>query len=112
VDYTLEADNERGSGRVDVEYANLKIRIAKRDGSREKNVLKTFLVNQAIRSKNIRADGNFRHGDFTVERVKDRQIFNYLWRGLREGMMETVLPRSLKDAQSALKTVKAATKGK
>jgi len=112
VDYTLEANNENGSGRVDVEYAGLKIRIAKHDGTREKNVLKTFLANQAIRSKNIRADGNFRHGDFTIPRLKDRQIFNYMWRGLREGMMETVLPQSLKDAQVAVKAVSDATKAK
>ena len=112
IDYNLEANREKGSGRVDVEYANLKVRIAKRDGTREKNVFKSFLINQAIRSKNIRSDGNFRHGDFTVDRLKDRQIFNYMWRGLRQGMMETVLPQVLKDAQAALKTAKDVTKGK
>lgn len=112
LDYTFEADKDKGHGRVDVEYADLKIRIAKRDGTRGKNILKSFLVNQLIHSKNIRGDGNFRHGDFTVERVKDKQVFNYLWRGLREGMMETVLPGVLKDAQEAVKGAKELTQGK
>ena len=112
IDYTFDANENRGHGRVDIEYADLKVSIAKRDGSRDKNVLKSFLVNQLIRSKNLREGGNFRHGDFTVERLKDRQIFNYLWIGLREGMMETVLPGALKTAQSAVKDVKDATKTK
>lgn len=108
IGYTFEANKDRGHGRVDVEYQDLKLRIAKRDGTREKNVLKSFLANQLIRSKNLR-DGNFRHGDFTVQRVKDKQVFNYLWRGLRAGMMETVLPQILQDARSVVKTVKETT---
>lgn len=112
VDYSLEADKDGAHGRVDMEYAGLKVRIAKRDGTREKNVFKSFLVNQAIRSKNIRADGNFRHGEFTIPRLEDHQIFNYMWRGLREGMMETVLPQVLKDAQAVIRPAKDVTKGK
>ncbi|MGB3525193.1 MAG: hypothetical protein WBB32_04435 [Flavobacteriales bacterium] len=112
IDYTFEANDKRGHGRVDIEYANLKLSIAKRDGSRDKNVLKTFLANQVIRSKNLRDSGNFRHGDFTVERVQDKQIFNYMWRGLREGMMETALPGALKSAQGAMKDVKGVGKKK
>lgn len=112
IDYTFEANEDKGHGRVDVEYAGLKIRIAKRDGTREKNVFKSFLVNQLIHSKNIRSDGKFRHGDFTVDRDKDAQIFNYLWHALREGMMEAVLPGVLKDAQKALKGAKKSNEGK
>lgn len=112
LDYTFDANENNGHGRVDIEYADLKLSIGKRDGSRDKNVLKSFLVNQLIHTKNLRDSGNFRHGDFTVERVKDKQIFNYLWLGLREGMMETVLPGALKTAQSAVKDVKEATKSK
>ncbi len=112
LDYTFDANENNGHGRVDIEYADLKLSIGKRDGSRDKNLLKSFLVNQLIHTKNLRDSGNFRHGDFTVERVKDKQIFNYMWRGLREGMMETVLPGALKTAQSAVKDVKEATKSK
>ncbi len=106
IDYSFDANENRGSGRVDIEYANLKLSIAKRDGSRDKNVLKSFLVNQVIRSKNLRDSGNFRHGDFTVERSKDKQIFNYMWIGLRAGMMESALPGVVKSAQEAMKSTK------
>lgn len=111
IDYTLEANEDRGHGRVDIEYADLKLSIARRDGSRDKNILKSFLVNQLIHSKNLRGSGNFRHGDLTVDRVKDKQIFNYMWRGLREGVLETVLPGVVKDAQDAVKDVKKSNGG-
>ncbi len=112
IDFTFEANKDKGHGRVDIEYADLKIRIAKRDGTRDKDMFKSFLANQLIRSKNLRGGGNFRHGDFTVDRDKDAQIFNYLWRGLREGMMENVLPDVLKEAQGAVKDAKKLTMGK
>ncbi|MBK9421173.1 MAG: hypothetical protein IPN44_08970 [Flavobacteriales bacterium] len=99
IEYTLDADKNKGHGRVDMEYSDLKVRIAKRDGAREKDGLKSFLANQLVRSKNL-SGSNFRHGDFTVERKKDRQIFNYMWSGLREGMMETVLPQAVKDVKA------------
>ena len=108
IDFSMEANSNNAHGRVDIEYADLKVRIAKRDGSREKDGFRSFLANQLTRSKNVRGDKNFRHGDFTIDRLKDRQVFNYLWRGLREGMMETVLPQAVKD----LKSVAAVTKPK
>lgn len=101
IDYTFEANRNRGRGRVDMEYDGLELRIARRDGSRERDKLKTFLANSLLRSRNLRESGQFRHGDFTVERVKDKQVFNYLWRGLREGMLETALPGVLKSAREA-----------
>lgn len=107
IDYTMEANANAAHGRVDLEYTDLKVRIAKRDGSREKDGLKSFLVNQLTRSKNLRSDPDFRHGDYTVERLKDRQIFNYMWRGLREGMMESILPQAVKDLKTMTQAAKA-----
>lgn len=112
IDYTFEANKNHGQGRVDMEYAGLKLRVAKRDGSQEKNVMGSFLLNQLTRSQNQRSGGNFRHGDFTVERVKEKQVFNYLWRGLRQGMLETVLPEVVKGAQQVVKDAKEVTQEK
>jgi hypothetical protein len=105
IDYVFEADHNKGHGRVDMPYQGLKLHVSKRDGSREKNGLKSFLVNQLIKSSNEPGD-KFRHGDLEVERVKDKQVFNYLWRGLREGMLQTVLPDVVNDARTAVKAVK------
>jgi hypothetical protein len=99
IDYTLEADENGAHGRVDLEYEDLVISITKRDGTGEKNKLMSFLANQLTRSRNVREGDSFRHGDFAIERLKDRQIFNYMWRGLREGMVTTVLPRVVADVK-------------
>jgi len=112
IDYTFEANSNKGQGRVDIEYAGLKLRVAKRDGSEDKNVMASFLLNQLTRSQNQRSGGNFRHGDFTVDRVKEKQVFNYLWRGLRQGMLESVLPEAVKGAQQVVKDAKEATQAK
>lgn len=103
IDYTLEADDDRAHGRVDIEYRDLMISIRKRDGSRQENKLVSFLVNQIKHNDNLRSSGNFRHGDFEIERLKDRQIFNYTWRGLREGMLLSVMPKVVTDIQQATK---------
>lgn len=117
IDYTLEADEDRAHGRVDMEYADLSLSVTKRDGSRSENKLMSFLANRLTHGSNIRprspTDGNsFRHGDLTIERKKDRQIFNYLWRGLREGMVVTVLPKVVSDVKDATQGVSKGGKAK
>ncbi len=104
IDFRFDASDKQGSGRVDVEYAGLKLKMGNRGGMKLRYEVETFLANQVLRSKNIHAGGSFRHGDFTVERAQNRQIFNYMWRGLREGLTESVLPKALNDARKALKT--------
>jgi hypothetical protein len=97
VDLTMTADNDRAVGRVDMEYDKLAVELLKQDGSGKKDKFKSTLMNLAVRDHNLRADQDFRHGDFTIDREKDRSIFNYLWSGLREGMIMTVLPDVVKE---------------
>ncbi len=99
VDLTMTADNDRATGRVDMEYDGLQVELLKQDGSGEKRKFLSGLMNQVVHTRNLRSDPGFRHGDFTFERRKDRAIFNYLWSGLREGMIATVLPGILEDAR-------------
>jgi hypothetical protein len=97
VDLTMTADNDRAVGRVDMEYDKLSVEMLKQDGTGKKDKFKSTLVNLAVRDHNLRSDPDFRHGDFTIERQKDRSIFNYLWSGLREGMIMSVLPDVVKE---------------
>ncbi len=101
VDLTMTADNDRAVGRVDMEYDNLAVELIKQDGSGKKDKFKSLLMNMAVRDRNLRSGPDFRHGDFTLERRKDRSVFNYLWSGLREGMVMTVLPDVLKELRKA-----------
>jgi hypothetical protein len=104
IDYRLNATDDRAKGRVEIEYEDLDVRVRKRDGTRQENKLLSFVVNQLKRNKNLRSDPNFRGGDLEIERWKDRQIFNYIWRGLKEGIMLTVMPKVLGDVQQMTKS--------
>ncbi|MBK8497887.1 MAG: hypothetical protein IPL52_03495 [Flavobacteriales bacterium] len=101
VDMSMSANNDRARGRVDMEYDNLKIELLKRDLSGERRRFLSGLVHMVVHKRNLRSDPEFRHGDFTVERRKDRSIFNYLWSGLREGMVATVLPEVVADIRKS-----------
>ena len=93
----MNATDERATGRVDMEYNGLELELLKQDGSGKSRRFLSGLVNQVVRDHNLRSDPNFRHGDYTLERRKDRSIFNYLWSALREGMIVTVLPGVVDD---------------
>jgi hypothetical protein len=99
IDMTMTADDDKATGRVDMEYDGLEVELIKQDGSGQARKFLTGLANQVVRKGNLRSDPGFRHGDFEVERRKDRQVFNYLWRGLREGMIATALPGVLESVR-------------
>ncbi len=95
VDLTMTADDDRATGRVAMEYDGLSLELLKQDGSGERRKFLSGLMNQVVRRSNLRSHPDFRHGDFDFERRKDRSVFNYLWSGLREGMIITALPGAL-----------------
>ncbi len=97
MDLTMTADEDRATGRVDMEYDGLSLELLKQDGSGGRRKFLSSLMNQVVRSRNLRSAPDFRHGDFDFERRKDRSVFNYLWSGLREGMIITALPGALED---------------
>ncbi|MFZ1688711.1 MAG: hypothetical protein WAU70_14880, partial [Flavobacteriales bacterium] len=92
MDLTFTGDDRNGSGRLDMEYAGLVVKVQSRDGERRAKRFLSGLVNTILRDENLRSSEKFRHGDFTVDRRRDRAIFNYLWRAVRTGMLATVLP--------------------
>lgn len=103
IEYTLEANNIQGHGRVDMEYDGLKVVLLKHDGTKRENKLKSFLLNTLLHGNNLKENNGFRHGDYTVVRKQDRQVFNYLWGGLREGVVATVMPQAVLDVKDAVK---------
>ncbi|MBK9175832.1 MAG: hypothetical protein IPM46_05730 [Flavobacteriales bacterium] len=94
---TMDADKDRATGRADMTYEGLDIELIRKDGSGETRKFLSSLVNLVVHSRNKRSGPDFRHGDFAVDRRKDRSVFNYLWSGLREGIVATALPGVLQD---------------
>lgn len=107
VDFSMRAGLERAVGRVDMEYDNMKIELLKKDLSGEPRKFLSGLANLVVHKRNLRSDPDFRHGDFTVDRLKDRAIFKYVWISLREGMVVTVLPGFADDLRQAQQAAKA-----
>ena len=105
--YALTANDDRASGRVDMEYLGLEISALKHDGSGDKDKFKSTVLNELVRSENLRSNGNFRHGDFAFDREKDRSIFKYVWTGLREGVMAGMLPGALDDLRKSSQHLKS-----
>ena len=105
--YALTANDDHASGRVDMEYLGLEISALKHDGSGDKDKFKSTVLNELVRSENLRSNGNFRHGDFAFDREKDRSIFKYVWTGLREGVMAGMLPGALDDLRKSSQHLKS-----
>lgn len=97
VQMTMIADDQHAHGRVDMEYAGLKLELLKYEGAKKPRKLLSGLLNQVVRKENLRSDPRFRHGDFAFQRLKDHSVFNYLWSGLREGMLSSTLPGIVDD---------------
>lgn len=104
IDLDMQAGDDRAQVEVGIEYEGLDLMIRKHDGTRRKDKLLSFVVNQVKRNKNLRSDANFRTASAEIERWKDRQIFNYMWRGLREGIMLSVMPKVIGDVKQATAT--------
>lgn len=99
MDYTLHASDDRATGTLAMEYEDLAVSIRKHDGGHKERKFLSFLVNTVKRNHNLRSDANFRTGEIDIERWKDRQIFNYMWRGLKDGIMRTVVPKAIGDVK-------------
>ena len=80
-----------------MEYDGLSLELLKQDGSGGRRKFLSSLMNQVVRSRNLRSAPDFRHGDFDFERRKDRSVFNYRWSGTRERMIITALSGALED---------------
>jgi hypothetical protein len=101
VDFSMRAGRDRAVGRVDMEYDNMKIELLKTDGSGKPRRFLSGLANFVVHERNLRSAPDFRHGDYTIDRLQDRSIFKYVWMALREGMIVTVLPGFADDLRQA-----------
>lgn len=90
----MHGDDVRARGTVEMNYEGLVLRVA--PTQRHARLL-SFAANRLVRSANMPGDKDYRKGSFVVMRKPDKSVFNYLWAGLREGMMEVMLHPVLLD---------------
>ena len=95
--FSIAGDNRTAQATVKMRYADLSVRLLRRDGEgrrHERKWVSGFVNLLVIRSANPDRKG-FRTPRRSVERDPLRSQFNYLWRGLLGGIKESVgLPES------------------
>ncbi|NDI99274.1 hypothetical protein GWA97_09320 [Flavobacterium sp. LaA7.5] len=91
VDFTFNGNREKSTGSFAIRYDNLKVEILKKD-SNNKNKLLSFVGNLVVKND---SNGNMKKTDVTAERVKNKSVFNFLWRFLQQGLKNTILPSLL-----------------
>ena len=85
----LSGDDHAASGVVDIHYEDLKVALSqevKHAG------LLSAAANLVVRAHNMPDRPGYRNGPFRVVRDQHKSVFNYLWIGLRQGLLEVILP--------------------
>lgn len=87
--FNFSYNDDISTGSMIFEYADLKIDMIERE-EMEKNNVTSFLVNAlAIKTNNIRGQKKFKEGKISFERDKRKAIFNYWWKSIMTGFMDT-----------------------
>lgn len=89
---TMEGDDRTGRGVVRMRYSDLKLGMG---DARDKNVgevMGSWLLNAVVRKQPREHAERDHEGAFIMERRRDRSVFNMLWRSMRDGAMNIMLP--------------------
>lgn len=89
VELDMSGDDLRAKGTVRMHYEDLNVQV---NSTVRHSKLLSGMANLMIRGSNLPDTKRYRTGSFQVERPATRSVFNYLWLGLREGMMQVMLP--------------------
>lgn len=91
VKFTINGNREFATGTFAIHYDNMKVAVYKKDG-KEKNKFMTAVGNLIV--KNDSKD-ELKQTDIRVDRLKDKSVFNFMWRFLQEGLKQTLLPKAV-----------------
>jgi hypothetical protein len=89
VDMRMDGNDISATGMVEVHYEDLHLEL---NSTKDPTKLLSLLANTVVRKTNMPTDRRYRKGPFQIRRNRDKGIFNFLWLGMREGMMEVMLP--------------------
>ena len=92
--FNFSYTDKASTGRVTINYEELKIESLKKEKSIVINDLMTFLINTVIKNdKNKEVPIEERTGKVDFERDRQRQIFNYWWKSLFSGIKSSIMDR-------------------
>lgn len=89
--FTFNGNRNTSTGKFAINYENLKVELYKKDGQK-KNKLMTTVGNMLVKND---SKGELKEADVSVDRVKHKSVFNFLWQFIQEGLKKTLLPKIL-----------------
>ncbi len=93
--FTISGNELESQGDMKMKYDDFEFTVLKKDGLGVNKIL-TAVVNLFTKNGEKTDENGFRHGDFKVERNRDKSFFNYLWINLKEGLVDTMTGRGKK----------------
>ncbi len=91
LDFVFVADDDISHGMLTFIYDDLEVRFLEEETLRERrrDRFRSFIANRFVVRSNNRAEDP-RHATIEYERDKQRSMFNYWWRSISDGLMETI----------------------
>jgi hypothetical protein len=92
----MQGNEWQSSGTLDLAYEDLHIDLVPKAQKWHQGIIKNLLGNALVRKSNLPDRRNYRQGSFVVDRRKDRAVFNYIWRAVKAGTVDTMAPGLLR----------------
>ncbi|MGV3460066.1 MAG: hypothetical protein ACO1N9_06395 [Flavobacterium sp.] len=89
--YTMNGNRNSANGTFAINFDDFKVDIYKKDG-KEKNKFLSAIGNLIVKND---SNDKLKNADIQVVRLKDKSVFNFLWRFLQEGLKKTLLPKAV-----------------
>lgn len=87
--FTISGDSHASSGEMKMRYKDFRFDLLRKDGKRVDKLL-TAIGNLFVSDGKNNNDAGFRFGEIKAERLSDKSFFNYLWLGVRSGIVSTL----------------------
>nr|MDQ3101168.1 DUF748 domain-containing protein [Bacteroidota bacterium] len=93
----MRGNESTASGTMDLAYDDLRIDLVPKADQWHEGKLKNLFGNALVRTRNMPGEKKYRQGSFTVDRRKDRAVFNFLWQAVKVGSVDTMAPGLLRN---------------
>ncbi|MGV8877504.1 MAG: hypothetical protein ACOH2A_00600 [Sphingobacteriaceae bacterium] len=92
--FDVDADEHTAKGMLKFYYSDLKVQLLKREAGKQKlekqSLISTLANTLVIRTNNPKNNGEFVSGSINYRRVPTASFFNFLWKGLLDGIKPSV----------------------
>jgi len=88
-DFTINGNDYNSNVDMKINYDDFNVAIMKKEGDK-KNWLLSTITNIFVRKDSKDAENNTRQGSGSVERARNKSIFNFIWLNVREGLLKSL----------------------